>query len=50
MNFLSLNVRGVGETVKTSWVRRLKVKHKATFVGLQETQLAYSSNIDVVGC
>ncbi|XP_023771170.1 uncharacterized protein LOC111919827 [Lactuca sativa] len=50
MNFLSLNVRGVGEVGKTSWVRRLKVKHKATFVGLQETQLSSSSSIDVDGC
>ncbi|XP_023765937.1 uncharacterized protein LOC111914428 [Lactuca sativa] len=50
MNFLSLNVRGVGEDAKVSWVRRLKIKHKATFVGLQETQLSDYSNIDVKGC
>lgn len=50
MNFLSLNVRGVGEGVKTGWVRRLKKQHKANFIGLQETQISTSSRIDVNGC
>lgn len=50
MNFLLINVRGVGEDAKISWVRRLKIKHKATFVVLQETQLSTSLSIDVKGC
>lgn len=50
MSFLSINVRGVGEDAKVGWVKRLKINHKATFVGLQETQISDSSNIDVNGC
>ncbi|XP_023729444.1 uncharacterized protein LOC111877143 [Lactuca sativa] len=49
MSFLSINVRGVGEDAKVGWVKRLKINHKATFVGLQETQISDSSNIDVNG-
>lgn len=29
--------KGVGEDVKVNWVRRLKIHHKATFFGIQET-------------
>ncbi|KAL7613546.1 hypothetical protein Lser_V15G09274 [Lactuca serriola] len=29
---------------------RLKRQHKATFIGLQETQISNSSKIDVIGC
>ena len=42
--------KGVGEDVKVNWVRRLKIHHKATFVGLQETQISNFSNINAKGC
>ena len=37
MNVLSLNIRGVGEDHKKSWVKRLCAENKIQFVGLQET-------------
>lgn len=36
--------------MKVNWVRRLKIHHKATFVGLQETQISNFSKINVKGC
>ncbi|XP_023733832.1 uncharacterized protein LOC111881667 [Lactuca sativa] len=50
MNCLSLNIRGVGDAEKVKWVRRLKEKHKVSFIGLQETQILDYSRIDVNGC
>lgn len=50
MNCLSLNVRGVGETHKVNWVRRLKERYNTPFVGLQETQLIDPECINVKGC
>ncbi|GJR03016.1 reverse transcriptase domain-containing protein [Tanacetum coccineum] len=37
MNVLSLNIRGIGEDHKRSWVKRLCIENKVKFVGLQET-------------
>ena len=37
MNFLSLNIRGIGEDHKKSWIKRLCNDQKVTFLGLQET-------------
>ncbi|GKA27729.1 gypsy type transposase [Tanacetum coccineum] len=34
---LSLNVRGLGDDHKRSWVKRLCLEHKVHFLGLQET-------------
>nr|GEX23545.1 RNA-directed DNA polymerase, eukaryota [Tanacetum cinerariifolium] len=36
MIILSLNVRGLGEDHKQSWVKRICVDHKVQFMGLQE--------------
>lgn len=47
---LSLNVRGIGEGYNVSWVRRLSMKYRISFMGVQETQLSDENNIDVVGC
>lgn len=49
MNFLSLNSRGIGEKYKVGWVRRLKLKHRVSFLAIQETQLLEAENIDVRG-
>nr|GEZ60492.1 cytochrome P450 [Tanacetum cinerariifolium] len=37
MNVLSLNVKGIGEDYKCSWVRRLCSDNKINFLGLQES-------------
>jgi hypothetical protein len=37
MNVLSLNIRGVGEDHKKSWIKRLCSEHKVNFLGIQET-------------
>lgn len=50
MNFLSLNLRGIGEDYKIAWVRRLTKKHRTMFLGVQETQLSDENHIDVAGC
>lgn len=50
MNYMSLNVRDIGDDVKLNWIRRLKMLHKVSFVGLQETQLTEYSHIDVREC
>lgn len=50
MNFLSMNVRGIGEEYKVKWVRRLRSQHMVSFLALQETQLHDAENIDVSAC
>nr|KAJ0216306.1 hypothetical protein LSAT_V11C300135590 [Lactuca sativa] len=50
MNCLSLNIRGIGEGYKVSWVRRLSMKYRISFLGVQEMQLSDENNIDVAGC
>lgn len=40
----------MGEDAKVGWVKRLRLNHKATFVGLQETQISDHTNIDINGC
>lgn len=49
MNCLSLNIRGCGETHKLDWLRRLKQCQKIDFMGLQETRVADSNQIDLDG-
>nr|GEZ48574.1 hypothetical protein [Tanacetum cinerariifolium] len=39
MNFLSLNVQGLGQTTKKNWIRELNRKFKVNFVAIQETKL-----------
>ncbi|KAL7584329.1 hypothetical protein Lser_V15G44766 [Lactuca serriola] len=50
MNCISINVCGIGEDYKVEWVRRLKTQHRASFVGIQETQLVNVNDRDVAGC
>lgn len=50
MNCLSLNIRGIGVEEKVRWARKLKLLHKATFIGIQETQLNDYTDINVNGC
>ncbi|XP_022020329.1 uncharacterized protein LOC110920424 [Helianthus annuus] len=38
MNYLSLNIRGLGEEGKAGWVKDIIREHKINFMGLQETQ------------
>jgi len=42
MNFMTLNVRGLGESYRRDWVARLRRKHNLALVCLQETQLGSS--------
>ncbi|KAJ0512948.1 putative AP endonuclease 1, Endonuclease/exonuclease/phosphatase superfamily [Helianthus annuus] len=39
MNFMSLNVRGMGAIVKVGWVSGLRKDHKINFLAIQETQV-----------
>ncbi|GKA24145.1 cytochrome P450, partial [Tanacetum coccineum] len=39
MNTLSLNIRGVGEEHKKSWIKRLCIEQKVKFAGFQETMV-----------
>lgn len=50
MNCLSLNIRGIGDRAKVSWIRRLKIKHKINFIGIQETWFSDHSRINTAGC
>lgn len=49
MNFLSLNIRGCGESHKIDWLYKLKHSHKADFICLQETRVADSNTVVLVG-
>ncbi|GJV59871.1 RNA-directed DNA polymerase, eukaryota [Tanacetum coccineum] len=44
MNFLSLNIQGLGNKAKRRWINELCHKHKINFVTLQETK---AENIDL---
>ncbi|GJR71569.1 RNA-directed DNA polymerase, eukaryota, partial [Tanacetum coccineum] len=44
MNFLSLNIQGLGQSTKKNWIRELNRKYKVNFVAIQETKL---ENIDL---
>nr|GFA13043.1 RNA-directed DNA polymerase, eukaryota [Tanacetum cinerariifolium] len=39
MNFLSLNVQGLGFKAKKDWIRELISKHKVSFLYIQETKM-----------
>lgn len=38
MNLISINIRGIGCKVKRDWIKELRLKHKATILGIQETK------------
>lgn len=50
MNFLSINVRGIGEDYKVNWVRRLRSQHRVSFLAVQESQILDAKKIDVAAC
>lgn len=50
MNCLSLNIRGMADQANVSWVRRLKMKYKINFVGIQETWISDYRRINTAGC
>ncbi|XP_076918764.1 uncharacterized protein LOC143579301 [Bidens hawaiensis] len=37
MNFLSINIKGVGLAIKEEWVRDIKIKEGISFLAIQET-------------
>ncbi|KAK9072611.1 hypothetical protein SSX86_009046 [Deinandra increscens subsp. villosa] len=47
MNCLSLNLRGVRNTSKHSWIRRLKKENNLNFISIQETQCLHANSIPV---
>lgn len=48
MNFLSLNIRGVGDPAKARWVKRLVSRFKISFLAIQETQLTDGNKLRVL--
>lgn len=38
MNLLSVNIRGIGCKVKRNWIKELRIKHKLSVLGVQETK------------
>lgn len=46
MNYLSLNSRGVGNDNKAAWIKKIKMDHRISFIGLQETKLSDHSTIN----
>lgn len=50
MNAISLNIRGISEIHKVDWIRKIKMSHKIDFIGIQETHVVDSGNIDIQGC
>lgn len=47
MNCISLNIICIGFDAKVIWVRKLKAKNKANFIGIQEIRVLDYSKINV---
>ena len=47
MNCLSHNIQGLGSKAKKDWIRELNVKHKVSFLSLQETKMENIFAMDV---
>ncbi|XP_076928241.1 uncharacterized protein LOC143605053 [Bidens hawaiensis] len=47
MNFLSVNIRGLGSEVKGTWIRKLSNANEIGFIMLQETQFASLEGMDL---
>nr|GFA58796.1 RNA-directed DNA polymerase, eukaryota [Tanacetum cinerariifolium] len=47
MNYLSLNIQGLGSKAKKERIRDLNIKHKVNFLTLQETKMDSISSMDV---
>nr|GEY68408.1 RNA-directed DNA polymerase, eukaryota [Tanacetum cinerariifolium] len=39
MNFMSLNIQGLGNKEKKGWIQELNTKHRISFVAIQETKM-----------
>lgn len=50
MNFLSLNLNGIGGDPKANWVRNLKMENDISFLAIQETKISCVSNFLVKKC
>ncbi|XP_023744854.1 uncharacterized protein LOC111893012 [Lactuca sativa] len=50
MNFMTLNIRGIGDSKKIEWIRKLKLTQSIDFICIQETRVSDFNNIDIVGC
>ncbi|KAK9077285.1 hypothetical protein SSX86_005622 [Deinandra increscens subsp. villosa] len=48
MNFLSINLRGIGNSDKRDWVKSLKASHKISFLAIQETQFRNTASINPI--
>ncbi|GJX57117.1 RNA-directed DNA polymerase, eukaryota [Tanacetum coccineum] len=47
MNCLSLNIQGLGSEAKKTWIRELNIKHKVSFLSIQETKSDAISDMEV---
>ena len=47
MNCLSLNIQGLGSKAKKSWIRELNIKHKVSFLSIQETKTDVISDMEI---
>jgi hypothetical protein len=45
MNFLSSNLRGVGDSNKANWIRGIKTSHCISFISIQETKVENIANL-----
>lgn len=42
--------KGVGEEHKVEWIRKLKIQHNISYIGVQETQVNSRDSIEIEGC
>ncbi|KAJ9555174.1 hypothetical protein OSB04_009788 [Centaurea solstitialis] len=47
MNYLSINIRGIGGCQKIGWIRKLQRIHNLKFIAIQETQFSNPERIKV---
>ncbi|XP_021999788.1 uncharacterized protein LOC110897333 [Helianthus annuus] len=47
MNYLSTNIRGVGDSLKATHIKELKKKNNIGFIAIQETQFTDSSKLHI---
>ncbi|XP_076935387.1 uncharacterized protein LOC143602010, partial [Bidens hawaiensis] len=47
MNFLSLNIRGMGDPSKPGWIQKIKRIHRIGFMGFQESQFSDITGINL---
>ncbi|KAJ0588330.1 putative Endonuclease/exonuclease/phosphatase superfamily [Helianthus annuus] len=45
MNFLSINIKGAGNSDKANWISRLKKDHGISLIGIQETMFSSGNRI-----